>query len=101
MQGHLGARAARAHARQPDVRRVAVHIHEEDVPSVCLQKRPDPIENRLNALFGDHQVPPVGYPPEGNGHAVSARLFLRDFVAGIFEKIRFGGGEMGTIPRAA
>jgi hypothetical protein len=82
MQRHLGARAAGTQARQPNVGRVAMHRNQDDVPPVRLQKRSDSIKNRLNTLLGDHLAPPVGYPTEGNGHAVLNDAFSAAFDTG-------------------
>jgi len=69
MQRHHRARATSAHAGQPDIRRIAVHIDEHDVATVCLQEWPDSIEHCLNPFSGDHLALLQNTRRMGNGDA--------------------------------
>src|SRR5262249_32544039 len=55
---------AGAHARQPDVRTVALDIDQLDVAAVGLHHRPDAAEDRFYLIARDHRVAPDGNPLE-------------------------------------
>src|SRR5262245_8872616 len=62
MERHVRARAAGAHAGEPDVRRILVDGDELDVTAIGLQEGSDAFEHRLNPLSRNHQCLPL---PEG------------------------------------